>query len=104
MHVNGIQFFLNGTSWTSDTLTDWGYLNPGQNVRVTFNVSNGYNYGINISLITPDLPLGWTETWYLNNTIIPATTVQDSAILTLTVDPSATPRPYYWTMYALTTP
>lgn len=87
MYFDTVEVPLDGTM-------DWGLMDPGASQSKSVSVENVGNTALTVSIIAA-LPLGWTETWSMNNTVVEPT-FKATAPLTLTVPADALAGDYKW--------
>ena len=92
-----LEIYLTETKYENGTDIEWGLVEPGKSYNKSLNVTNTGTLPCNVTLILIDLPIGWTETWTANKTII-ATGEWANGTLTLTV-PSDALGYYQWNSY-----
>lgn len=79
--------YVDGKQWTNGTLLNWTTVDPGATYYCNLTVQNTGNVNVTVYLIVDGLPLGWTETWTGNATLLmPNESVSGDLDLTVPVD------------------
>jgi len=65
-----LKWYLDGTEFTNDSTLDWGTLNVTETYFYNLTVVNEGTVNTNVYLLIQNLPVGWTETWTANNTVL----------------------------------
>jgi len=86
--------YIDSVLWTNNTLLDWGPLDPGASYTCNLTIVNTSNVNATFYLLTDTLPVGWSESWTANATLLEPTQVA-SGDWTLTVDVAAVPGDSY---------
>jgi len=94
-----LEAYLDGDAWTNGTMIDWGSnLNASESYYIPLSVNNTGTLNCTVLFITPDLPVGWLQTWTRNNTFC---AIGDSLTgnLTLTTPAIVANGTYAWNSY-----
>ena len=84
-----VTYTFEGTPFSSGSTIDWGTFTAGQTKQFSLDVNNTKNEPIT-PILEVTLPIGWMQTWNLNNMVIPKNTNQTGTItLTAPIDPTA---------------
>jgi hypothetical protein len=65
------RYYVDDEAWSNGTNIDWYDLYPGTTNYCNFTVVSLVPSNTTITIYPLNLPIGWTQTWTANNTLIP---------------------------------
>lgn len=87
-----LETYVDNVLWTNGSTIDWGTVKPDAEYYFeNFTVRNTGSISCTVYLVIPNLPVGWSETWQGNGTLLnPLEQVEASLNLTIPVGADGT--------------
>jgi len=94
-----IECYVDTVQWTNGTELNWGEVQPNTTYTKTLKVINVDTKNAIIYITIAGLPLGWTETWSINNTQLNAGLQVNGVLQLTTPETFDDPTPQTWDMW-----